>query len=261
MFLQERMFLNGDDDTPGPNMEWIQRALEHKDISALGSAPYVEATVAQAKLNINTIYGLALHHGLQLDFHLDYNLDPESEPLIHHLVSLMRPSDHSERRPHVTVGHATRLQLFTLAEWQNLAYSIRDLPLTLVGLPQSDIYMQGRANKGSLFGVPRGTLHVPDLAKRHNLQVAMGINNIENPFTPQGSVDPLSLCSFGTAIFQTATSQDLHTLVVSISIFRDLYVFFHIARRIHNADPPVTTCRVIFLRSTQALWLPQLDTK
>lgn len=215
VFLQERLFTDPNGHTPGPNLEYILQALTMDGVGAIGSAPYVEATPKQAKMNLEAIYGLAVLHGLALDFHLDYNLDRETEPLIYHLVTLMRLSDHSRHRPHVTVGHATRLQLFTPTEWSKLAASIRDLPLTLVGLPQSDVYMQGRATKDTPLGAPRGTLRVPDLARDHGLQIAMGINNIGNPFTPQGSVDPLSSCSFGAAIFQTATVQDLRTLIVS----------------------------------------------
>ncbi|TFK74791.1 Metallo-dependent hydrolase [Pluteus cervinus] len=218
VFLQERLFADPNDHTPGPNLEYILQALAMDGVGAIGSAPYVEATPTQAKMNMEAIYNLAIRHGLSLDFHLDYNLDPEAEPLIHHLVTLMRLSDHSQHRPHVTVGHATRLQLFTPTEWSKLAASIRDLPLTLVGLPQSDVYMQGRVTKDTPLGAPRGTLRVPDLARDHGLQLAMGINNIENPFTPQGSVDPLSSCSFGAAIFQTATVQDLRTLITSVTL-------------------------------------------
>jgi hypothetical protein len=45
----------------------------------------------------------------------------------------------------------------------------------------------------------------------------MGVNNIENAFTPQGSLDPLSLCTFGVAIFQSATPADIRTLIVCLT--------------------------------------------
>jgi hypothetical protein len=44
----------------------------------------------------------------------------------------------------------------------------------------------------------------------------MAVNNVENAFTPQGSVDPLSLVAFGAAIYQSVTPKDLRTLVVSL---------------------------------------------
>ena len=86
-----------------------------------------------------------------------------------------------------------------------------ELPVTLVGLPQSDMYMMGRQVRSP----PRGTLNVCRLATEHGIEVAMGVNNVQNAFTPQGSVDPLGLCPLGVALFQGATDGDCVRLLVS----------------------------------------------
>jgi hypothetical protein len=116
--------------------------------------------------------------------------------------------------PRITIGHATRLQLFSPDEWRALADAISGLPITFVGLPQSDMYMQGRAFQDEPLGAPRGTLRVPYLAQRYGIEIAMSVNNVDNAFTPQGSLDPLSLCSFGVGIFQAATPEDIRILTV-----------------------------------------------
>jgi len=116
---------------------------------------------------------------------------------------------------HACIGHATRLTLFSPDEWARLSNFIKDhsLPVTLVGLPQSDMYMMGR---GSDYP-RRTTLDVPKIAKEHQMKVAMAVNNVDNAFTPQGPVDPLALCPLGVALFQTCTFEDCHSMVEAIT--------------------------------------------
>ncbi|KAF8655478.1 hypothetical protein AX16_003036 [Volvariella volvacea WC 439] len=146
LFLQERLFMSPEDQNPGPNLAYIQDAICTEGVSVVGSAPYVEATIEQAKMNLNIIYDLACSHNLQLDFHLDYNLDSTSEPLIYEVIRRMRSPRSSgllpglegvsyDTPPHTAIGHATRLQLFLDQEWHALFEQMKGLPIHLVGLP------------------------------------------------------------------------------------------------------------------------------
>ena len=231
-----------DHQIPGENFALLNEAVLRHGVSVIGSAPYVEASVEKAKKNIGLIFDIADTHGLgYVDFHLDYNLDAKSEPLIYEVIAQATrryhstvehltssgtavasdtESDYAKRPcPRITIGHATRLQLFSPDEWRALADAISGLPITFVALPQSDMYMQGRAFQDEPLGAPRGTLRVPYLAQRYGIEIAMSVNNVDNAFTPQGSLDPLSLCSFGVGIFQAATSEDIRVLMVCHSPF------------------------------------------
>lgn len=213
----------------------------------VGSAPYVEPTVEKAKRNISLIFDLADAHGLALvDFHLDYNLDPNSELLIYEVISQVKMryrlgrttaseqhtheasdklTDASKRPcPHITIGHASRLQLLSHEEWRDLVDAIAEIPLVFVGLPQSDMYMLGRESSGPGLGAARGTLRVPHLAREYGIDIAMSVNNVDNAFTPQGSLDPLSLRTFGISVFQAATPEDVRTLVVCVFPIMDICV-------------------------------------
>lgn len=219
---------------PGQNFSLLEEAASRTGVSVIGSAPYVEPSVEQAKKNIALIFDIADNQSIkQIDFHLDYNLDPNSEPLIYEVIGQARrryldiegSSDASTGKvkracPRITIGHATRLQLFSIEQWRELAAVIADLPITFVGLPQSDMYMQGRAHWDEPLGAPRGTLRIPYIARKYGVEIAMSVNNVENAFTPQGSVDPLSLCSFGVGVFQAATSEDMRSLVVGYHFLR-----------------------------------------
>ncbi|PPR07781.1 hypothetical protein CVT26_014966 [Gymnopilus dilepis] len=232
VFAQEALFDSLDIHSPGQNYALLEEAASRPGISVVGSAPYVEPSVEQAKENIALILNIADRHDIkQVDFHLDYNLDSDSEPLIYEVIRQVKQR-YSDRRksgaelvdkvkgpcPLITIGHATRLQLFSDKEWRELATAISDLPIIFVGLPQSDMYMQGRAHWDEPLGAPRGTLRVPYISRRYGIDIAMSVNNVDNAFTPQGSLDPLSLCTFGVSVFQAATTEDIRSLARSVTL-------------------------------------------
>lgn len=216
-FAQEPLFDAPDTSEPGRNFSLLVQAAETPGINVIGSAPYVEPTLQQAKANIALVLKLAQKHACHVDFHLDYNLDPGSEPLIYEVISQAKLLSWSNSL-RITIGHATRMQLFTTAQWGELVTAIDELPIIFVGLPQSDMYMLGREGTGTLLGPPRSTLRIPYIANKYGLEVAMSVNNAQNAFTPQGSVDPLSLCTLGVALFQSATAKDITTLLRSVTL-------------------------------------------
>ncbi|KAF8908868.1 hypothetical protein CPB84DRAFT_1724647 [Gymnopilus junonius] len=232
VFAQEPLFESLDHQNPGQNFSLLEDAASRHGVSVVGSAPYVEPSIDQAKRNITLIFDIADSRNIkQVDFHLDYNLDPNSEPLIYEVIAQVKRRYQSVEGsdavsggkvigacPRITIGHATRLQLFSEEQWSKLATAISDLPITFVGLPQSDIYMQGRAHWDEPLGAPRGTLRVPYIAQKYGIEIAMSVNNVENAFTPQGSVDPLSLCTFSVGVFQAATPKDIRSLTRSVTL-------------------------------------------
>ncbi|GJE98279.1 cytosine deaminase-like protein [Phanerochaete sordida] len=218
LFAQDPLFPSPSSLQPGDNYTLLEKAATSQHISSIGSAPYVEPTASQAKSNIRLILDLAHAHSLHADFHLDYTLDASSEPLIWFLLSDLRARVRTGRwhaGARVCVGHATRLTLFSPAEWSRYAHEVAEdrLPVTLAGLPQSDVYMMGRA----LAPVPRSTLDVVRLARAHGVGAALAVNNVANAFTPQGPPDPLALCPLGVALFQAGTKAACAALLRSVT--------------------------------------------
>ncbi|KAJ3564567.1 hypothetical protein NP233_g8212 [Leucocoprinus birnbaumii] len=257
VFAQEPLFESPSETKPGKNYNILCEAMKREGVSAVGSAPYVEPTTDQAKKNIKLIFeavlgsqGTHLASPRHIDFHLDYNLDSAMEPLIYEVIAQARTyyslrnfdcasednkltgiqhTQDAASQPHckinqpvvpsITIGHATRLQLLSAAEWLDLRTAIGDLPLTIVGLPQSDMYIQGRAHAGTPLGPPRSTLRVPLIEKAYGIKVAMAVNNVDNAFTPQGTLDPLgSLVTFGVAVFQAVTPREIRTLIEAVTL-------------------------------------------
>lgn len=183
----------------------------------VGSAPWVEPDRTHALKNIELILSLAEKHNLHADFHLDYNLDPDVAAMVWDVLKQMRQRSWCRSSGKcVTIGHATRLGLFSQEEWAELKRAMDVLPLEIVGLPQSDIYMMGRTDPSGKVSVPLSgrTLNAPQVYRDHGVRVALSVNNVENAFTPQGSLDPLTLASLGVALFQVGIEQDWRELLV-----------------------------------------------
>ena len=201
----------------------LKEAVVKPGVEVFGSTPYVEegGDFEKQISNIKFAIALAKEHKLHLDFHMDYNLDHTKRSFVLEALDLLRatswPSD--ETSPDfrtVVFGHCTRLTLFAAREWEDLVKRVGNLPVSFIGLPTSDIFMMGKPAPDAGGGErARGTLQVPQMIKKYGLNAAVGINNVGNAFTPQGSCDPLTLASLGVGIYQAGTSEDTETLLVS----------------------------------------------
>jgi cytosine/adenosine deaminase-related metal-dependent hydrolase len=201
----------------------LEEAAGRDGVEVLGSTPYVEtggereAQVGNIRFTVET----AKRFGLHLDFHIDYNLDERNPAMVFEALELLHSMNwpSHEGSPDfrtIVFGHCTRLTLFDNSEWKRLRDKIGNLPVSFVGLPTSDLFMMGRPNPDSGGGVrPRGTLQIPQMIKKYGLNGAIGINNVGNAFTPQGSCDPLSLASLGVGVYQAGTKEDADILLVS----------------------------------------------
>ncbi|KAL5501671.1 hypothetical protein ACEPAH_8931 [Sanghuangporus vaninii] len=225
LFMQDPIFDNDTDDTPGSNAFLASQAAERytSSLGAIGSAPYVERTRKQQRANIRFVLDLAVKYNLHADFHIDYDLSPlpadpnsDTAPLIYYLLDVLHEIRWTERMPGRTIvlGHATRLTLFSPAQLSDLRERISSLPVYFVGLPQSDVYMMGRASEQQR----RGTLNVCKLGREYDLRVAMSVNNVGNAFTPQGTPDPMGLCPLGVAVYQDGTLDGCGRLLEAVSI-------------------------------------------
>jgi hypothetical protein len=134
------------DDGAKKMLHHIEAATGRKDVDVIGSTPYVEKTQENLHANIEWMIGLALKYSLHFDFHLDYNLDTKNEPSVYHVIQELGKANRRNQRV-VTLGHCTRLTLFSATEWRELRDRIGELPFSFVGLPTSDIFMMGRLHE------------------------------------------------------------------------------------------------------------------
>ncbi|KAI9934222.1 hypothetical protein AWENTII_008621 [Aspergillus wentii] len=223
-FAQDPIFSGEYADENKRLMESAVRDYPQTDV--IGTTPYVESSVEAAKRNIDWTIEFALENDKHVDFHLDYNLDKSKDAMVWHVLHKLNQkgwtAQSSNKR--VMLGHCTRLTLFADQEWSRLAQEIHenDLPVSFVGLPTSDLYMASPPNRSEDENVPphersRGTLQIPHMIRKHDLDAVIGVNNVGNAFTPWGSPDPLSLACLGVGIYQAGTQADAELLYECVS--------------------------------------------
>ena len=220
VFAQLPLFSGGDG---GEEMRRLMHAgLTRVGVDVVGSTPYVEENEEQMKRNVEWAIEAALEMRLHLDFHLDYNLDADKEPSIWFVLKTLKNKDwmgRAEKGKTIVFGHCTRLTLFGKQEWTRLREETGELPIHFVGLPTSDLFMMGRPASDEAAGCQRvrGTLQIPEMVQKYGLECSIGVNNVGNAFTPQGSCDPMSIASLAVGIYQAGTKKDAELLFVSVS--------------------------------------------
>lgn len=179
VFAQNPIFTESDPE--GVEMKrLLTEAATRQGVEVIGSAPYVEATPANALKNAKFIIELAARHKLHIDFHIDYNIDIKTPAMIFEILDILALC-WADKSKSITFGHATRMTLFDDKELLRLAEMIKLIraEVHFVGLPLSDMHMMGRDNPSR----PRGTLQCVDLINR-GFNCASAINNAGNAFTP-----------------------------------------------------------------------------
>ena len=218
-FAQDPIFSSPSADV---NRRLFEAACSNEEVEAIGSTPYVEDSDLHSRENLEWTAKLAQRLNKHLDFHLDYNLDIDKPVMARHVVELAIELDWRKAKTDkkIVLGHCTRLTLFSRQEWQDLSHKIQrnDLPIYFVGLPTSDLFIQGKPPDESGGGErPRGTLQIPQMIQQYGLKGAISINNVGNAFTPQGTCDPLALASLGVGVYQAGTVADVQCLFECIS--------------------------------------------
>lgn len=137
---------------------------------------------------------LAAEHGCMVDLHMDETCDPRSRCL-EVLLDLL------EQEPlpvAVTVSHGCSLAQHTPEHLRRTAARLAALRIPLVSLPTTNLWLQDRANPGR-------TPRLRGLAPIHELQdggvtVAIGGDNVADPWFPGGNFDPVELWRFAIPV-------------------------------------------------------------
>lgn len=205
------------------NRNFMDKAVRREEVEVVGSTPYVEDSQQHMHMNLEWASRTAMDLNKHLDLHLDYNLDPEQMPLLRYVTRLLTDlqwfrNGKIENRKTVALGHCTRLTLFSAKEWSEIRDIAEEIPLYFVGLPNSDLFIQGKPSPDEGGGKRfRGTLQIPQMIQKYNIPGCISINNVGNAFTPHGSCDPLSIASMGVGVYHAGTKQDAQLLYECVS--------------------------------------------
>jgi cytosine deaminase len=168
----------------------------------IGGIPYNDRNPIE---HLDFVFELARKFGKPLDFHVDFSDNP-NQLTIKDIVHRTQTYGMEGR---VSVGHLTSLGSVPYEEAKKIAADIAKADIHVMTLPATDLFLNGRGDKEK---VRRGVTPVK-LLLESGANVIIGTNNIQNPFTPFGTGDPLDVALLLAQVAQMGTLKDSETLL------------------------------------------------
>ncbi|MHB2263663.1 amidohydrolase family protein [Aliihoeflea sp. PC F10.4] len=150
----------------------------------IGGCPYTDTDPAG---HIERIFDIATRFDVDIDFHLDFDLNPNWM----HLDAVLHETGKRKYGGRVAIGHATKLSALDPGSLEVLARRLADAGIAVTTLPATDLYLMGRDHTEN---VPRGVTPVHRLA-RSGVCCSVATNNVLNPFTPFGDLSLIRMAN------------------------------------------------------------------
>jgi cytosine deaminase len=170
--------------------ELLVRALRD-GADALGSCPYTDT---DPHAQIERLFDLAERFDVDLDFHLDFDLDASWM----HLDEVCRQTRLRGYGGRVAVGHVTKLSALPPDAFARAADRLAEAGVAVTVLPATDLYLMGRE---ATHDVPRGLTPAHRLLE-HGVVCSIATNNVLNPFTPFGDASLLRMANLYANVAQ-----------------------------------------------------------
>jgi cytosine deaminase len=164
----------------------------------IGGCPYTDT---DPNGQIARIFDLAKRYDVDIDFHLDFDLDPSWM----HLDEVCRQTEAHRYGGRVAVGHVTKLSALPAAALETVALRLANAGVALTVLPSTDLFLMGR---GVDHAVPRGVAPAHRLLD-HGVTCSLATNNVLNPFTPFGDCSLLRIANLYANIVQAGRPEEL----------------------------------------------------
>jgi cytosine deaminase len=164
----------------------------------IGGCPYTDS---DPHGQIAHIFAIARRFDIDIDFHLDFDLDPSWM----HLDEVCRQTQAHGWGGRVAIGHVTKLSAVDAPQLQTIGRRLADAGVAVTVLPATDLFLMGR---GQSHSVPRG------VAPAHRLlglgvNCSLATNNVLNPFTPFGDGSLLRIANLYANVAQLGAPSEL----------------------------------------------------
>ena len=190
-FAQEG--LTNDPETEG----MLDHALR-QGATSVGGCPYTDPQPAE---HIRRIFDLAERHGVPVDFHVDFDLDPQGS----NLPTIIAETTRRGYGGRVSVGHVTKLSALAPDDFAVIGRHLADAGVAVTVLPATDLFLMGR---GSTHLIPRGMTPAHKLAGL-GVTATLATNNVLNPFTPLGDASLVRMANLYATVAQIGNEADL----------------------------------------------------
>ncbi|WP_417278812.1 amidohydrolase family protein [Celeribacter sp.] len=172
----------------------------------VGGCPYADPDPGQ---HISLIFELARKHDVDVDFHLDFDLDPSGSAI----PAVLRATETYGYGGRVSIGHVSKLSAMVPEDVQNIARHMSDAGVALSVLPATDLFLMGR-DRTKL--VPRG-MAPADVLRKQGVVTSVATNNVLNPFTPFGDASLSRMANMFSNVAQLSRDSDLEAAFAMVT--------------------------------------------
>ncbi|UPT84453.1 amidohydrolase family protein [Bradyrhizobium barranii subsp. apii] len=162
---------------------------------AIGGCPYMDT---DPNAHLERIFDLAQEFDVDVDLHLDFDLDPSWW----HLDEVCRQTERRNYGGRVAIGHATKLSALPPERMKAATAQLATSGVAVTVLPATDLYLMGRE---ATHNVPRG-LTLAHKLTGEGVLCSVATNNVLNPFTPFGDASLLRMANFYANVAQASVS-------------------------------------------------------
>jgi cytosine deaminase len=181
---------------PGTEELLVEACEQGADV--IGGCPYTDTDPAA---QTTRIFDIARRFDLDVDFHLDFDLDPSWM----HLDEVCRQTDAHRWGGRVAVGHVTKLSTVDRGRLSEIGARLANAGVAVTVLPATDLFLMGREHH---HHVPRGVAPAHRLLT-HGVTCSLATNNVLNPFTPFGDCSLIRIANLYANIAQLGRSADM----------------------------------------------------
>jgi cytosine/creatinine deaminase len=190
---------------PGTEELLISACKQGADL--IGGCPYTDS---DPDGHISRIFAMAREFDRDIDFHLDFDLDPSWMAL----DEVCRRTQETGWGGRVTVGHVTKLSAIHSAKLVDTAIRLADVGVAVTALPSTDLYLMGRDHDHS---VPRGVTPVHRLLES-GVVCSVATNNVLNPFTPFGDCSLVRMANLYANVAQVGRPSELASCLDMVTV-------------------------------------------
>ncbi|SMO80425.1 amidohydrolase family protein [Paracoccus laeviglucosivorans] len=198
----------------------------------IGGCPYADPDPDR---HIATIFDLACEFDVDVDFHLDFDLDPGHTDL----PAVIRETRARGWQGRVSIGHVTNLSAMPLPRVAEIAAALSGAGIALTVLPATDLFLTGRDHDRL---IPRGVAPA-HLLRAEGVVTSIATNNVLNPFTPFGDASLLRMANLYANVAQISRDADMDAVFAMIA--EDAARILRRARTLHvgaEADIVLLDC-------------------
>src|SRR6266403_274800 len=181
---------------PGAEELLVEACEQGADV--IGGCPYTDTDPVK---QIARIFDIAGRFDLDVDFHLDFDLDPSWM----HLDDVCRQTDTHGWGGRVAVGHVTKLSAVDPSRLAEIGRRLANCGVAVTVLPATDLFLMGRDHASH---VPRGVAPVHRLLGQ-GVICSLATNNVLNPFTPFGDCSLIRMANLYANTAQLGSARDL----------------------------------------------------